>query len=141
MERWLVSEGVLPRDARLLRLAIFVREQGFEREFDVLDGTATHVVLYEDDVPLGCCRTFPSAEFAGMWEIGRVCVSEAGRCRGTGGKLVRKAEELARAAGAASCAVSAQVRVRLFYEQLGYVASGEEYLDEFCPHIHMEHEL
>ena len=30
---------------------------------------------------------------------------------------------------------------RPFYEKLGYWASGEEYLDEYCPHIHMEKEL
>lgn len=38
-------------------------------------------------------------------------------------------------------ALSAQVRVRPFYEKLGYTASGDEYLDEYCPHIHMEKEL
>lgn len=34
--------------------------------------------------------------------------------------------------------LSAQVRVRPFYEALGYIASGDEYFDEGCPHIHME---
>ena len=135
-----MSEGVLPRDARLLRLAVFVREQGFAKEFDELDGRATHVVLYEDGVPLGCCRAFPSS-VPGVWEIGRVCVSAEGRGHGAGSRRVHKAEEIARAAGATTCAVSAQVRVLPFYEGLGYVAMGEEYLDEFCPHRHMEHEL
>lgn len=34
--------------------------------------------------------------------------------------------------------LSAQVQAQGFYEKLGYVASGEPYLDEHCPHIHME---
>lgn len=28
-----------------------------------------------------------------------------------------------------------------FYEKNGFQAYGEEYLDEFCPHIHMEKRL
>ncbi|MDY4474645.1 GNAT family N-acetyltransferase [Mitsuokella sp.] len=37
--------------------------------------------------------------------------------------------------------LSAQIQARPFYEKLGYRASGEEYLDEYCPHIRMEKEL
>ena len=33
--------------------------------------------------------------------------------------------------------VSSQTRVRGFYESLGFVAEGKEYLDQFCPHIKM----
>ena len=34
--------------------------------------------------------------------------------------------------------LSAQVRVRPFYEALGYTAGDDEYLDEGCPYIHLE---
>ena len=50
-------------------------------------------------------------------------------------------EEKARELGAERLALSAQCRVREFYEKSGYTASGEVYLDQFCPHIHMEKSL
>ena len=39
--------------------------------------------------------------------------------------------------GAKQFKVSAQVRAAGFYEKLGYVRRGEEYLDEYCPHVDM----
>lgn len=39
--------------------------------------------------------------------------------------------------GGTKITLSAQKRVKLFYEKNGYTAQGDEYLDEFCPHIHM----
>ena len=40
-------------------------------------------------------------------------------------------------AGGKSVEVSAQVRIKDFYNKLGYVKQGEIYLDEFCEHIRM----
>lgn len=36
---------------------------------------------------------------------------------------------------------NSQCRAQGFYEKIGYVASGETYLDEDCEHIHMEKKL
>ena len=51
---------------------------------------------------------------------------------------MRKAEDWIKKNSIPALDLSAHVRVRPFYEALGYVASGGEYLDEGCPHIHME---
>ena len=51
---------------------------------------------------------------------------------------MRKVEDWIKKNSIPALGLTAQVRVRPFYEALGYVASGDEYLDEGCPHIHME---
>ena len=50
-----------------------------------------------------------------------------------------KIRELAK--GPAVAHLSAQVRAKGFYRKNGYVESGEEYLDEYCPHISMSKQL
>ncbi|MDD6355176.1 MAG: GNAT family N-acetyltransferase [Oscillospiraceae bacterium] len=40
--------------------------------------------------------------------------------------------------GGTSISLSAQLRVKKFYELSGYQASGDIYFDEYCEHIHME---
>ena len=47
----------------------------------------------------------------------------------------------AKALGGEKVVISAQCQARAFYEKLGYTAFGEEYLDEYCPHIDMEKKL
>lgn len=37
--------------------------------------------------------------------------------------------------------LSAQVRVQPFYAKAGFQAIGETYMDEHCPHIHMEKKI
>ena len=47
-------------------------------------------------------------------------------------------EEKVKALSGEKISLFAQCRARAFYESLGYKASGDIYLDEYCPHIHME---
>ena len=39
----------LPDEAKEIRLEVFVKEQGFEEEFDDIDKTAAHIVLFDGD--------------------------------------------------------------------------------------------
>ena len=53
----------LPACARELRQKVFVKEQGFRDEFDEIDATAVHLVLFADDgAPAATCRIFRSEE-------------------------------------------------------------------------------
>lgn len=62
--------STLPQEARRIREEVFVREQGFENEFDETDQRAFHLVLYDGEIPVAVCRFFP-AGFAGiMWSAG-----------------------------------------------------------------------
>ena len=130
----------LSQDAWIIRQEVFVEEQGFHHEFDETDQTAWHLVLYENGHAAGCCRLFAS-DNPDVYILGRLAVRKSCRGRQFGERLVREAEGWLRGRHVKRLALSAQVRVRPFYEKLGYTASGDEYLDEYCPHIHMEKEL
>lgn len=130
----------LSQDARIIRQEVFVEEQGFHHEFDEIDSRAWHLVLYENGQAAGCCRLF-SSDQPEVYILGRLAVRKSCRSRQDGERLVREAEAWLRGRQVKRLALSAQVRVRPFYEKLGFTASGDEYLDEYCPHIHMEKEL
>lgn len=134
-----MQQGLL-QDARIIRQEVFVEEQGFHHEFDEIDSRAWHLVLYENGQAAGCCRLFSSNQ-PEVYILGRLAVRKSCRGRQYGEWLVREAEAWLRGRQVKRLALSAQVRVRPFYEKLGFTASGDEYLDEYCPHIHMEKEL
>lgn len=131
--------SALPDEARLIRTEVFVEEQGFQNEFDISDRLCSHLVIFSDGKPAAAGRIFPPEN--GMCVIGRIAVRKDFRGKRLGAEAVGLLEEKARELGAERTALSAQCRVREFYERLGYKASGEVYSDEFCPHVHMEKEL
>lgn len=128
----------LPQEARDIRTEVFVEEQGFEVEFDDVDGMSSHIVGYIDGEPVAVCRIYP---VDGAYAIGRIAVRSRFRGRSLGSAVVRRAEEEIRRRGCSRAVLSAQTRVRPFYESLGYSAEGDEYMDEFCPHIRMTRNL
>lgn len=127
-------------DIKQIRIDVFINEQGFENEFDDIDKTAKFVLLSIDGKAVGTCRFFPS-NIDGDAHIGRMAVRKFYRGQNLGSKIMHAAENGIRRDGFKTCSLSAQVQARPFYESLGYVAEGEEYLDEGCPHILMRKQL
>ena len=127
-------------DIKQIRIDVFINEQGFENEFDDIDKTAKFVLLSIDGKAVGTCRFFPS-NIDGDAHIGRMAVRKLYRGQNLGSKIMHAAENGIRRDGCKTCSLSAQVQARPFYESLGYVAEGEEYLDEGCPHILMRKQL
>lgn len=84
----------LPDEAKEIRLEVFVKEQGFEEEFDDIDETAAHIVLFDGSHPVGVCRIFTDPG-SGRVMIGRVAVRKAFRGRGLGADIIKAAEEYA----------------------------------------------
>ena len=123
-------------EIKQIRIDVFMKEQGFEDEFDEIDEIAKFVLLYIDGKPAGTCRYFPSNE-EGDAPIGRMAVRKLYRGQHLGTKIMMAAENGIRRDGFKTCSLSAQVQAKAFYESLGYKAEGEEYLDEGCPHILM----
>ena len=123
-------------EIKQIRIDVFMKEQGFEDEFDEIDEIAKFVLLYIDGKPAGTCRYFPSNE-EGDANIGRMAVRKLYRGQHLGTKIMMAAENGIRRDGFKTCSLSAQVQAKPFYESLGYKAEGEEYLDEGCPHILM----
>ncbi|MGI6008198.1 MAG: GNAT family N-acetyltransferase [Ruminococcus sp.] len=130
----------LPEDGAAIRNDVFVKEQGFQKEFDETDRHARHMVLYDHGVPAAVCRFYKS-ERAGEYIVGRIAVVQSYRGRKLGALILKKAEEEIKKEGGKSVALHAQERAAVFYEKQGYLRYGEPDFDEDCPHIWMRKEL
>ena len=130
----------LPDDARAIRQAVFVDEQGFEVEFDDTDDKAVHLVGYDNGKPAAVCRFFCDDEHS-SYMIGRIAVVKELRGKHLGEQMVLAAEKFIKETGGEKALLSAQLRASGFYEKLGYTKSGSEYYDEYCPHVLMSKEL
>lgn len=124
----------LSEDEKMIRETVFIEEQKFKIEFDDLDDIATHIVIYLDNQPVGCCRLYKQDN---EYHIGRIAVLKQYRGKGYGEKILLEAEKVAQEMGADCIKLSAQVRASVFYEKLGYKKYGEIYFDEYCEHIAM----
>ena len=137
MVKWF---GSLTEEAKQIREEVFVEEQGFLQEFDETDVKADHLVWYEAGEAAATCRYYAGEE-QGVYWLGRLAVRKRFRSRQIGAKLLSAAEEQIRAKGGSAIHLSSQVRAKEFYVKCGYHAVGEEYRDEYCPHIEMKKEL
>ena len=120
-----------------LRRAVFIEEQGVPEadELDDLDGQAVHLLALVEGEPLGSARLLRSGDTG---KIGRVCVLAAARGTGLGVALMGKALEVLAADPALRRAkLSSQTHALGFYERLGFVAEGADYLDAGIPHRDM----
>ncbi len=131
-----IFQNALPKDALYIRTEVFVTEQGFRDEFDETDKTCIHIIGYEGGEPVAVCRCFYEHD-PKVWHIGRVAVMNKYRGKGFGSDIMNAAEDAIREKGGEIAELSSQVRAKHFYETLGYTETGEEYLDEGCPHILM----
>ncbi len=130
----------LPSEAKEIRLEVFVKEQGFEEEFDDIDGAAAHILLFDGSQPVGVCRVFADPE-SGRTMIGRVAVRKAFRGRGLGTDIIKAAEEYAAGSGAGEIWIHSQEQAAGFYSALGYEDTGIHDVEEGCPHILMKKSL
>ncbi|GCB50175.1 GNAT family N-acetyltransferase [Streptomyces sp. NL15-2K] len=127
-----------------VRKEVFVGEQGVPEdiEYDAYDAVAVHVLaIREDGVPLGTGRLLhgeaAAAQTGGdqaVGSLGRLAVTHTARGLGVGAALVRAIEDAARARGLAAVDLHAQTHALGFYERLGYVAYGPEYLEAGIAH-------
>jgi predicted GNAT family N-acyltransferase len=118
-----------------IRLAVFVEEQNvpLEEERDEYDATALHFLATEDDTALATARVILKNNGASA-KIGRVAVRKPARGCGIGAALIRHIEH---EVPAAEYLLDAQSHALAFYERLGYVAYGDEFMDAGIPHFHM----
>lgn len=126
----------LPDEAVKIRTLVFMEEQGFKNEFDSIDDIATHIVMFDGNVPVAVGRFFPS-ENKGEYIVGRVAVKKEYRGKNLGAEMLKACEKEIAKIGGTAVTVSAQVQAENFYKKQGYVSVGETYLDEHCPHIKM----
>lgn len=130
----------LPDEAVKIREEVFVKEQGFENEFDEVDDYAGHIVLFLHDAPTATCRFF-KGQSPEEYIVGRIAVLKPYRGRKLGSLLLEKAEEEIKKAGGERAELHAQVQAVPFYEKQGYSVYGEIGYEEYCPHIWMVKKL
>lgn len=142
MYPYIIEQGLehLP-GAKTVRQEVFMREQGFQNEFDDLDPLAYHIVVYDGEKPIATGRTYPKSHDGKTYAIGRIAVLRDYRGQHLGEFVVSRLEEIARQLAAEYTHLSAQIQARGFYEKLGYAGFGSIYLDEYCPHIAMGKKL
>lgn len=131
----------LSEDAKAVREAVFIKEQGFKNEFDNIDNIAWHIVMYnENEEPIAVCRVFESEDKTN-YILGRLAVLHCYRGNNIGRDMLKRAENLVLNCGGKALSLHAQCRVKSFYEKSGYISYGEIEDDEGCPHIWMKKQL
>ncbi len=128
----------LPSEARDIRVEVFVKEQGFQEEFDSVDNYAMHVVVFDGGRAIATCRYFYQD---GYYLIGRIAVIKESRGSGLGGKLLEFARRQIEDLGGQEIRIHAQKRAEGFYQKQGYVSFGEVDYDEGREHIWMRMSL
>lgn len=123
-------------DCRMIRIQVFMLEQGYNNEFDDLDAICMHLVAYDGNVPLGTLRMYYDM-IKGCFILGRIAVVQEARKKHIGSMLVNKAHEYILSIGGKQIQLHAQVTAKPFYEKLGYHVCGEVDEDEGVPHVMM----
>ena len=124
-----------------LRRTVFIEEQGVSEadEVDGLDEGAIHLLALDGDQPLGTARILLKG---GTGKIGRVCVLASARGTGLGAALIQAAlDALRRQPGVTTAYLGSQSHATGFYEKLGFVTEGDEFMDAGIPHRHMRRAL
>ena len=111
-----------------LRRDVFMDEQGvsLQDEFDGKDPEASHIVTVQDGAVVGVLRILWLPENA---KIGRFAVKKSLRQQGVGSRLFHTALSFIERKGQENVMLEAQLASIGFYENFGFEAHGEEYLD------------
>lgn len=125
-----------------LRVDVFVVEQNCpypELDEKDLEPQSRHVLLKKGDKVIAYARVLaPNVSFAGYPGIGRVCVSQTARRLGLGRVLVERTLAVANELWPVTdIYISAQCYLQRFYEDLGFRAASEPYLEDDIPHLQM----
>ncbi len=133
-------------DALSVRRAVFIVEQNVseEEEIDEHDrdggwlGEVVQMTGYLDGKPVVTGRLMPDTSSDADAHIGRVAVLQELRGCGYGKQLMLALHDEARERSYNRLRLGAQLRAIPFYERLGYVASGDVFLDANIEHRRMD---
>jgi len=122
-----------------LRSQVFVVEQDcVYQDIDVKDKKALHVIGKKDNTIIAYSRIFKPGDFFKEASIGRVVVAENFRHLKYGHQLmVASIKAVETSFFSKKIKISAQKHLENFYNNLGFITSGEPYLEDGIPHIAM----
>ena len=122
-----------------LRSEVFVVEQDcVYQDVDGKDEKALHVLGIKNGKVVAYTRMFGPGDYFKNPSIGRVVVAKEERKYGYG-KVIMQAsiDELGKRFPKNTIELSAQTYLLKFYNGLGFVTQGEEYLEDGIPHVRM----
>jgi ElaA protein len=122
-----------------LRAEVFIVEQDcVYQDVDDKDQKALHVILKKSEEIIGYTRLFWPGDYFKEASIGRVVISKKERHNNFGSELM-KASILAisEKMKEKKIKISAQTYLKIFYNNLGFLESGKEYLEDGIPHVVM----
>lgn len=121
-----------------LRSEVFVVEQEcIYQDIDGKDEKADHVLLIINNELVGYTRVFNENIYFKEASFGRAVVKKSHRGEGYGHLLVEKSLEHLKTNKQSPIKISAQSHLKEFYSSHGFVAKGEEYMEDGIPHTAM----
>ena len=122
-----------------LRSEIFVVEQDcVYQDIDYKDQKASHILGYQNEKLVAYTRVFDAGIYFDQASIGRVLVRENARNHKYGYDIMNASiDAITLNYGEQPIKISAQTYLKTFYNNLGFVELGEEYLEDGIPHIAM----
>ena len=122
-----------------LRQEVFVIEQDCPYlDADGKDFDSHHVMGYKNSQLAAYARVVKPGISYGEISIGRIVTSPTHRKTGLGKALMKECHEFINTHfGREPIRISAQCYLERFYTELGYAATGKEYLEDGIPHMEM----
>ena len=125
-----------------LRSEVFIVEQECAyQDVDGKDKYADHVMLHVDNELVGYTRVFPENTYFKEASFGRAVVKKNHRGEGYGHLLVDKSLEHLKSKKQSPIKISAQSYLKEFYASHGFLAKGDEYMEDGIPLIAMYRDL
>lgn len=122
-----------------LRSEVFVVEQNcVYLDVDGKDKKSFHLMAWQGDELVAYTRLVPPGVSFSEASIGRVITSPKFRGLGIGITLLEKSiAHILETYNTNKIRIGAQLYLKKFYEGFGFVAEGEEFLEDGIPHIEM----
>ena len=121
-----------------LRSEVFIVEQDCAyQDVDGKDDKADHILLSIEEELVGYARVFNENIYFKEASFGRAVVKKKDRGEGYGHLIVDKALEHLKTKKQSPIKISAQSYLKDFYSSHGFVAKGEEYMEDGIPHTAM----
>ncbi len=126
-------------DILQLRSEVFVVEQDcVYQDLDGKDQKALHIIGTKKEKVVAYTRIFKAGDYLAQASIGRVVVAVGERKYGYGLDIMKcSIEAIEERFGETSIVLSAQTYLIRFYNSLGFIEKGGEYLEDGIPHVMM----
>ncbi|WP_297705762.1 GNAT family N-acetyltransferase [uncultured Eudoraea sp.] len=122
-----------------LRTEVFVVEQDcVYQDLDGKDTKALHIIGTDKNEIVAYARIFKAGDYMDQTSIGRVLVRKSGRQAGYGKEIMLASiKAIKDNFKETTIHLSAQTYLQKFYNELGFTAVGEMYLEDGIPHLLM----